>query len=106
MTIGKQVLKARMAASLMLRCSGAVFTGLLIVTVITMGLMVISDADEPVTKSASYTISFPEDEQMLKDLSRQLLKQAEADALTDIEPASGTITAGDKAAAAMTAPVQ
>jgi len=101
MTIGKQALKARKAAAFTLRCSGAVFTGLLIVAVITMGLLVISDADQPATRTASYTISFPEDEQMLKDLSLQLLKQAEADALTNIEPASGAIGPGEKAAAAM-----
>lgn len=95
MTVENQVLKARSAASLMLRCSGAVFTGLMIVTVITMGLMVISDADEPAIKTSSYTIRFPEDEAMLKDLSKQLLKQAETDSLSSIEPASGTIEPKD-----------
>ena len=91
MTFGQQILKARKSAALMLRCSGAVMTGLLVVSVITMGLMVLGGADEPATKTAAYTINFPEDEQMLKDLSRQLLKQAEADALNDVEPAAGTI---------------
>ncbi len=92
MTFGQRILKARKSAALMLRCSGAVMTGLLVVSVVTMGLMVLSGADEPAAKTAAYTINFPEDEQMLKDLSRQLLKQAEAAALNDVEPAAGTIS--------------
>ena len=69
----------------------AASTGIVGASVITMGLMLLGGADEPATKTAAYTINFPEDEQMLKDLSRQLLKQAEADALNDVEPAAGTI---------------
>lgn len=99
MTANTKVLKRCHPAGLMLRCSGAVFTGLLIVSVITLGLLVISGGEEAPVKTASYTIQFPEDEQMLKDLSRQLIKQAELDALSDIEPASGTVTPDAKPAA-------
>lgn len=91
----------------MLRCSGAVFSGLLAVAVITMGLMIISDADEPPAETAAYTISFPEDEQMLKDLSLQLMRESETGDLTAIEPAAGTVTPSSPAPAnALAAPEQ
>lgn len=97
MSITSGLTKARKTAGLMMRCTGAVATGLLMVTVITLGLLVLGDGDEPQVKTASYTIPFPEDEQMLKDLSRQLVRQATADAvrraadedLDNIEPAAG-----------------
>lgn len=106
MTVETKVLKACHPAKLMLRCSGAVFTGLLIVSVITLGLLVISGAEEAPVKTASYTIQFPEDEQMLKDLSRQLIKQAELDALSDIEPASGSVTPSQPSATAALVPAK
>lgn len=97
MSITSRLTRARKTAGLMMRCTGAVATGLLMVTVVTLGLLVLGDGDEPQVKTASYTMPFPEDEQMLKELSRQLVRQATADAvrraadegLDDIEPASG-----------------
>ncbi len=74
---------------LMLRCSGALLTGLAIVTVITMSLVVMSDADELPTKTAFYNIEFPEDEAALDKLSEQLARQTQADELNEIEPAAG-----------------
>ncbi len=80
---------------LMLRCSGALLTGLAIVTVITMSLVVMSDADEMPTKTAFYNIEFPEDEAALDKLSDQLARQTEADELNEIEPAAGDVTSED-----------
>ena len=74
---------------LMLRCSGALLTGLAIVTVITMSLVVMSDADELPTKTAFYNIEFPEDEAALDKLSTQLARETQADELNEIEPAAG-----------------
>ncbi len=80
---------------LMLRCSGALLTGLAIVTVITMSLVVMSDADELPTKTAFYNIEFPEDEAALNRLSDQLARQSEADELNEIEPAAGDVATED-----------
>lgn len=80
---------------LMLRCSGALLTGLAIVTVITMSLVVMSDADEMPTKTAFYNIEFPEDEAALDRLSAQLARETQADELNEIEPAAGDNSADD-----------
>ncbi|MDF3025143.1 MAG: hypothetical protein K0R10_2504 [Alphaproteobacteria bacterium] len=80
---------------LMLRCSGALLTGLAIVTVITMSLVVMSDADEMPAKTAFYNIEFPEDEAALERLSTQLARETEADELNEIEPAAGDVTTED-----------
>ena len=80
---------------LMLRCSGALLTGLAIVTVITMSLVVMSDADEMPAKTAFYNIEFPEDEAALERLSTQLARETEADELNEIEPAAGDTTSED-----------
>lgn len=82
-------------AGLMLRCSGALLTGLAIVTVITMSLVVMSDADELPTKTAFYNIEFPEDEAALDKLSTQLARETQADELNEIEPAAGDVTGED-----------
>jgi hypothetical protein len=82
-------------AGLMLRCSGALLTGLAIVTVITMSLVVMSDADEMPAKTAFYNIEFPEDEAALDKLSEQLARQNAADELNEIEPAAGDVAPED-----------
>lgn len=80
---------------LTLRCLGAVGIGLAFVIVITTGLLVMSGDSEtsPSAKMAVYTLQFPEDEQMLKDLSAQIVKEADlasqAKLYADIEPAAG-----------------
>jgi hypothetical protein len=80
---------------LTLRCLGAVGVGLAFVIAITTGLLVMSGESEtsPSAQLAGYTLEFPEDEQMLKDLSAQIVKDAEiaskAKAYAEIEPASG-----------------
>lgn len=80
---------------LTLRCIGAIGIGLAAVIGITIGLIAISsDSDNDVSsQSAAYTLKFPEDEQMLKDLSAQILKDAKvtrgAKEAADVEPASG-----------------
>ncbi|TAL29664.1 MAG: hypothetical protein EPN97_13175 [Alphaproteobacteria bacterium] len=82
---------------LTLRCLGAVGIGLAFVIVITAGLLVMSGESEtgPSAQLAAYTLQFPEDEQMLKDLSAQIVKDAEiasqAKAYADIEPAAGDV---------------
>lgn len=84
---------------LTMRCLGAIGVGLAIVIVITTGLIVISGDSEnsASTRSAAYTLKFPEDEQMLKDLSAQILKEADvtpgAKQASGIEPAAGDDTA-------------
>lgn len=89
--------KGRKTRFLVLRCGIAVVTGLAIVTIITMGLIVASDADETWhPEMANYAIRFPEDEEMLADLSSRILEQAAESAdraveegLADIAPAAG-----------------
>ena len=87
---------------LTLRCLGAVGVGLAIVTIITTGLLILSGESEtgPATRTSAYTLKFPEDEQMLKDFSAQILKDANqaspGDAYADIQPAGGdTVPAKD-----------
>jgi hypothetical protein len=80
---------------LMLRCSGALLTGLAIVTVITMSLVVMSDAEELPTNTAFYHIEFPEDEAALEKLSTQLARETQADELDEIEPAAGDVVSED-----------
>ncbi|HYD17701.1 MAG TPA: hypothetical protein VEF76_04395, partial [Patescibacteria group bacterium] len=77
--------------AMMLRCSGALLTGLLAVVAVTMGLIVISDSEEAPTQSAGYTIRFPESEAALKEMSDQLQAQAEAGDLSSIETAAGDV---------------
>jgi hypothetical protein len=80
---------------LTLRCFGAIGVGLAIVALITVGLLVVSGESEtgPSTRTAAYTLKFPEDEQMLKDLSAQILKDSNMATpgkdYADIQPASG-----------------
>jgi hypothetical protein len=79
---------------LTLRCCAAISLGLAIVTVIASGLFVLTaGADDATTKSASYTINFPEDAQSLEAMSDQILQNAEmaaaARSLSEIEPAAG-----------------
>ena len=96
MTAGKRF------GGLTLRCVGAVGIGLAFVIAITTGLLVMSGDSEssPSAKMAVYTLQFPEDEQMLKDLSAQIVKEADlatqARAYADIEPAAGDAPAKDK----------
>lgn len=80
---------------LTLRCVGALGVGLAVVIAITGGLLFISgDGDNASsTRVAAYTLKFPEDEQMLKDLSAQILKDsnlASAKKAADIQPAAGS----------------
>jgi hypothetical protein len=88
MTAGKRF------RGLTLRCLGAVGVGLAFVIAITTGLLVMSGESEtsPSGQLAAYTLQFPEDEQMLKDLSAQIVKDAEiasqAKVYADIEPAA------------------
>lgn len=87
---------------LTLRCLGAVGIGLAFVIVITTGLLVMSGESEtsPSAKVAAYTLKFPEDEQMLKDLSAQIVKDSDlasdAKAYADLEPAAGDAPVRDK----------
>lgn len=80
---------------LTLRCLGAIGVGLAFVIVITTGLVLISGDSEngAAARTASYTMKFPEDEQMLKDLSAQILKESHitpgAKAASSVEPAAG-----------------
>lgn len=80
---------------LTLRCLGAIGVGLAFVIVITTGLILISGDSETgaAARTASYTMKFPEDEQMLKDLSAQILKESHltpgAKDAAAIEPATG-----------------
>lgn len=95
MSLLQKAAKGRSAGFMALRCGIAVVTGLLIVTIITMSLFIISDADEPAPEMAFHTIRFPEDEAMLKDLSSRILEQALARedegvaSLANIQPAAG-----------------
>ena len=80
---------------LTLRCLGAIGVGLAFVIAITTGLILISGDSETgaADRTAAYTLKFPEDEQMLKDLSAQILKESHitpgAKAAAGIEPAAG-----------------
>lgn len=95
MPLLQKAVKGRSAGFMAMRCGFAVVTGLLIVTIITMSLFVISDADDAAPEMAFHTIRFPEDEEMLKDLSARILQQAQAReeegiaTLADIQPAAG-----------------
>ena len=86
----------KLCNGLTLRCLGAVGFGLGIVTLITLGLLALSGGIEDTSGSrlASYNnLRFPEDEQMLKELSAQILKDtslaAAAKDLQNIRPAAG-----------------
>jgi hypothetical protein len=87
---------------LTLRCLGAIGIGLAFVIAITTGLIVISgDSENEIhARTAAYTLKFPEDEQMLKDLSAQILRDSAKPSKTgtaaDIEPAAGDKTPADK----------
>ncbi|MEZ0261787.1 MAG: hypothetical protein ACAH80_12310 [Alphaproteobacteria bacterium] len=79
---------------LTLRCCGAISLGMAVVTVIASGLFVLTaGADDTSTKSAAYTINFPEDAKSLEAMSDQILQNAEmaaaARSLAEIEPAAG-----------------
>lgn len=95
MSLFKKAVEGRSAGFMAMRCGFAVVIGMAIVTIVSMGLIVISDADEPAPEMAFHTIRFPEDEAMLKDLSSRILQQAQARedegiaSLADIQPAAG-----------------
>ncbi len=90
MTVSKKIV-----GGLTLRCLGAIGVGLAIVIGITTGLLMISGEGDGTgtTRVAAYTLKFPEDEQMLKDLSAQILKESNlassAKKAADTEPAAG-----------------
>ena len=76
--------------SLGFRCAVWVSLGLATVAIIAMGLVVVSGADAPNEQLTTTTsLRFAEDEQMLKDLSNQMLKETGSHSLGDIEPAAG-----------------
>ncbi|MBI1214449.1 MAG: hypothetical protein GC185_01360 [Alphaproteobacteria bacterium] len=62
-----------------LRCAGALLTGCALVGTLAVGLAVLGGRGEaPATHLTRYQIQFPENEQMLKDMSNQLWREAHA----------------------------
>jgi hypothetical protein len=93
------------ACGITLRCCGAVVTGCAVVCTMVIGLAVLGGRDDaPRAHMAQYKIRFPENEQMLKDMSDKLMREAHAttpattgdEPLQDIQPAAG----GDQTGAA------
>jgi hypothetical protein len=80
---------------LTLRCLGALGVGLAIVIGITTGLLFISGEGDGGSQArvAAYTLKFPEDEQMLKEISAQIMREsnlsASAKSAAQTEPAAG-----------------
>ncbi len=83
--------------SLGFRCAVSVSLGLATVAIIAMGLVVVSGADAPQEQLTTTTsLRFAEDEQMLKDLSTQIMKDSGNHSLADIEPAAGDSSPADE----------
>lgn len=72
---------------LALRCLCAVFVGTLVVALFSALLSVYGGSHERITKATAQALKFPENEQMLKDLSAQLARESET--LSKIAPAAG-----------------
>jgi hypothetical protein len=81
---------------LTLRCIGALCMGLAVVLSIAAGLLVLTanaaEESPAPAEMAAFNLRFPEDEQMLKDLSAEILRDAAlADGrdLNEVQPAAG-----------------
>lgn len=79
-----------------LRCVGAVSIGLAVVLTIATGLIVLTanaaEESSAPAELAAFNLRFPEDEQMLKDLSAQILSDA-GHGLNEVQPAGGDLAA-------------
>jgi hypothetical protein len=98
---------SKVCNGLTLRCLGAIGLGLVIVTVMTLGLLIVSGGTDDISGSrfaSANPLAFPEDEDELSAQSAQILKEsnmaATARELEAVQPAAGDAAPAAKAPAA------